>query len=300
MKEPGPNGKKVQYQAFGPVRPAKNATFGKTFTFIEKVELELYDKQFREHRMRTFIDGLNDRCVWPPKMEDLLRLYRENQEVYAGVNKALCCDDFESFEKYAPFIWSLRELFRIPQQKIQKDLDFDLPEGTVLRRHWKLTQEELEMYRVRAKVCWPSFISMVLDRTFPKSDQKQEGSVFTLEFTTQLDLETDSYRPASIGKRWSKFGTEVMLPPHCMLRIQNVVDRGPNCSVDLGMANWIIHLEFAEAPCVWEFIETGRWDDFESYAAPWLNRLWQVGWEKHDLPIHETLISLIFFPKSCR
>ena len=132
------------------------------------------------------------------------------------------------------------------------------------------------MYKVRKKVCWPSFTSMVLEGTFQEESQ-HNGTVFHLEFTIDLGKENDNcYLPISIdpGSDFeSHFGTEVLLPPHCMLRIHNVKDWGPGSAktpspyAASGVVNWIIELELDEAPCVWEFIEKDRWDDFQQYAV---------------------------------
>ena len=287
VKEPVPGGEKVRYQALCPVCPAINATDGKTSAFIEKVELELYREEIREEKMQTLMQRLLNeyKCEWQadPNWQRslLLWLYRTNQQVYAEVNKALCTDDLRSLEEYAPFIWHFRELFKPSSQgrQLQKDLNFVVSKGTRLRRRLKLTKEDLAMYKVRKKVCWPSFTSLVLEGTFQEENQ-HKGTVFHLEFTIELDEKKDDcYLPVSIGPGsacGSHFGTEVLLPPHCMLRVHNVKDWGPGlgktCSDDAasGVVNWIIELELDEAPCVWEFIETDRWDDFQQYAAPLL------------------------------
>ena len=272
--------------------PANTATDGKTVAFIEKVELELYREEVREDKMQALMQRLlkGCKCEWQadPTWQKclLLWLYRANQEVYAEVNKALCTDDLRSLEEYAPFIWHFRELFKPSPQgrRLQRGLDFVVSKGTCLRRRLKLTEEDLEMYKVRQKVCWPSFTTMVLEKKGKeeKEETQQRGTVFRLELTTQLNAKKeDCYLPISIdpGSDFeSHFGTEVLLPPHCMLRVQNVMDCGVGCAKTCsndaasGVVNWIIELELDEAPCVWEFIETDRWDDFQQYAVPLLNR----------------------------
>ena len=112
------------------------------------------------------------------------------------------------------------------------------------------------MLRCPRQVCWSAFSSASAG-----VESSFGGALFRIHCGRDPETESVGYFPASIEK-WSYFPTEkeVLIPPHYMLRVNNLTDDAEDPD------QWVVELELADGPPMWQLIQDKDWKAFESRA----------------------------------
>ncbi|CAJ1372097.1 unnamed protein product [Effrenium voratum] len=258
LKEPGQERLQLRHLACGPVVLAEKATSGMTYNFIRNVEF--FDEDAEEENLAAFFRSVKVKLPADPleRKEALLKLYT-SEAVYRKLNQAMYQDDAEGLRRFAPYIRALRGVFKRGQNNLLPGFNFFIGSKNHLRRGCNLTKEHAEVYQINQKVCWPAFTST--------SEADKGGQFGCLQFHVRCrdsmedPNESEGYFPASIAP-WSHYKTEVLMPPHFMLRVHNI---NYNDSPD-DTKQWVIELELADLVPVWDIIAQRNWQQFNAWA----------------------------------
>ncbi|CAJ1397721.1 unnamed protein product [Effrenium voratum] len=262
VKEPGKEGLEVRRLAVGPVVPSEKATSGMTYNFIRNVEF--FDEDTEEENLTAFLDSVGVELPADPveRKKVLVKLYTSNK-IYPRLNKAMYTDDAEELRRHAPYIRALRGVFKRGQSDPLPGFNFFIGSAKKLVKRCELTKEQAEVYQINQKVCWPAFFST------SEADKGGNDAFTGLTFcircrdSTEDPNEIQGYFPASI-KPWSCFPdeNEVLIPPHYMLRVHNInYNKQP-----ANPKKWVIELELADLPPVWDIITQKNWQEFKTWA----------------------------------
>ncbi|CAJ1368795.1 unnamed protein product [Effrenium voratum] len=262
VKEPGKERLEVRRLAVGPVVPSEKATSGMTYNFIRNVEF--FDEDTEEENLTAFLDSVGVELPADPveRKKVLVKLYTSNK-IYPRLNKAMYTDDAEELRRHAPYIRALRGVFKRGQSDPLPGFNFFIGSAKKLVKRCELTKEQAEVYQINQKVCWPAFFST------SEADKGGNDAFTGLTFcircrdSTEDPNEIQGYFPASI-KPWSCFPdeNEVLIPPHYMLRVHNInYNKQP-----ANPKKWVIELELADLPPVWDIITQKNWQEFKTWA----------------------------------
>ena len=196
-----------------------------------------------------------------PHMAHRLRL--EIPQFLDDPDKAMYTDDAEELRRHAPYIRALRGVFKRGQSDPLPGFNFFIGSAKKLVKRCELTKEQAEVYQINQTVCWPAFSST--SEADKGGHEAFTGLTFCIRCrdSTEDPNEIQGYFPASI-KPWSCFPdeNEVLIPPHYMLRVHNIKynDQPDNPN------KWVIELELADLPPVWDIITQKNWHEFKTWA----------------------------------
>ncbi|CAE7366609.1 unnamed protein product [Symbiodinium sp. CCMP2592] len=274
LNQPGESGQQVRYVSMGPGVVAENATDGKTYRFVQNVEV--HDPYSESAKLQSLFAEMEI-----PWIEDVgqrkasfLDLYMNDQRLYEQVNRSLWTDDDVLLRRLAPYIRALRGLFERPQQGQIEGFEFFGGAGDVVERRMQLDKKQKRMYLRQERVCWPHFaLAKVMDlhrvklKDLKHEDLKAESTRGGTALRVHFDGDTPNkgYVPAVIrALSRSQHPNEqvVMFPPHCMFRIENV----DGCKVYEDPNKWTINLSLDSVPSVWKLIREKDWQRFREWA----------------------------------
>ncbi|CAE7208277.1 SYT4 [Symbiodinium sp. CCMP2456] len=274
LNRPGESGQQVRYISMGPGVVAENATDGKTYRFIQNVEV--HDPYSELDKLCSFFEEMGI-----PWIEDqgqrkarVVDLYMNNQRLYEEVNLSLWTDDEVLLPRLAPYIRALRSLFERPQQDEIEGFEFFGEAGQVVERRMQLDEDQINLYLLEERVCWPHFaLARVMDLQKVKlkdlknedlsAESAREATAVRVHFDG--DLPNAGYVPAVVGalsRKQHPHERVVMFPPHCMFRIENV----DGCKTYDDPNKWTINLALDSVPSVWKLIREKDWQRFKEWA----------------------------------